>query len=222
MDLDLPVTVAAVNDYDIVVAGLGGLLAGFPDRLTVVDRVLLGEPLDAPVDVALYDTYGRVGVAGEALAELVATPGVGAVAVFSLDLGPDLIAEATAAGASGFISKALSAELIANAVVRVAHGEQVVATAASPRPASGELRWPGKDAGLTERESQVIVLAAEGLSNREIAAALYLSPETIKSHLRQIFPKLGLRNRVQAAAYVHCSDDFRRVSPDRADVHGSP
>jgi DNA-binding NarL/FixJ family response regulator len=129
--------------------------------------------------------------------------------MFSLDLGPDLIAEGRAAGADGFISKALPAQEIARALVRVARGELVVAAPSTPRAPSATLDWPAKDEGLTERESQVLVLAAEGLSNREIAAALYLSAETVKAHLRQIFRKLGVRNRVEATNYVRSATSFR-------------
>ena len=62
--------VAAVNDYELIVAGLAELLARFPDRLVVCDRIVLGEPIDTPIDVALYDTYGRVGIAAPALRAL--------------------------------------------------------------------------------------------------------------------------------------------------------
>jgi DNA-binding NarL/FixJ family response regulator len=202
------VRVAAVNDYDLIVAGVAHLLSGYPDRLYVADRIVIGEAIETPVDVALYDTYGRVGIAAPALRALAVVPGVSYVAMFSLDLGPDVIAEGRAAGATGFISKALSGDQIAAAIVRIAGGEPVVAATASPKPASAELTWPGKDDGLTERESQVLVLVAEGLSNREIAAALYLSLETVKGYLREIFNKLGLRNRVEAANYVHRSGAF--------------
>jgi DNA-binding NarL/FixJ family response regulator len=203
------VRVAVVNDYEIVIAGLAALLNQFPDRLDVVQELIIGEPITEPVDVALYDTYGRIGVAAAALRALHDTPGVQHVAMFSLDLGPDLIAEGRSAGADGFISKALPAEEIARALVRVARGELVVATPVTPRAPSATLDWPAKEVGLTERESQVLVLAAEGLSNREIAAALYLSAETVKAHLRQIFRKLAVRNRVEATNYVRTSTSFR-------------
>jgi two-component system, NarL family, response regulator LiaR len=201
--------VAVVNDYEIIVAGLAALLEQFPDRLEVVEQVVIGEPITEPVDVALYDTYGRVGIAAPALRALHDTPEVQHVAMFSLDLGPDLIAEGRAAGAEGFISKALPAEEITRALVRVARGELVVAAPSTSRAPSATLAWPAKEEGLTERESQVLVLASEGLSNREIGAALYLSAETVKAHLRQIFRKLEVRNRVEATNFVRASTSFR-------------
>ena len=204
------VRVAAVNDYELIVAGVARLLSQFPERLDVCDRVVIGDPIETPVDVALYDTYGRVGVAVSALQVLAETPAIAHVAMFSLDLSAELVAEGRSAGATGFISKGLSGAEIADAIVRVAQGEHVVAFATSPEPASAELDWPGRDDGLTERESQVVVLAAEGLSNREIAAALYLSAETVKGYLRQAFAKLGLRNRVEVTNYVRRSGAFPR------------
>ena len=102
--------------------------------------------------------------------------------------------------------------------MRIADGEEVFATGTSSPPATDALAWPGKADGLTARESQVVVLAAEGLSNREIGVALYLSSETVKDHLHRVFTKVGLKNRAQAASYVHRSGAFatyQPVEPDR-------
>jgi DNA-binding NarL/FixJ family response regulator len=208
VDVSPPVRVAVVNDYELIVAGLERLLRRFPDKIVVCDRIVADESIEEPVDVALFDLYGRLGIAGSKLRALCDDPKIDHVAVFSLELGPDLIAEGRAAGASGFISKALPGTDIADALVRTATGDPVVAAMPRPRPATPELAWPAQSVGLTERESQTLVLLADGLSNREIAAALFLSAETIKSYLAQVFQKLGVRNRVEAAAFVHRSLDF--------------
>ena len=84
-----PVRVAAANDYEIVVEGMARLLSRFPDRLTVCEKILVGEPVHVPVDLALYDTYGRVGVAEDALRTLLQTPGIAHVAVFSPASAPN-------------------------------------------------------------------------------------------------------------------------------------
>lgn len=210
---DRLVRVAAVNDYEIIVAGVAAMLRQFPDRLEVVDQIIVGEPLSEPVDVALYDTYGRRGIAETALAQLAAMPEIARIAIFSLDLNPKLVAAARAAGAYAFISKALPAEAIADAIVQVARGEDLFTEVPHGRPALAELDWPGKDDGLTERESQVLVLAAEGLSNQEIAAALYLGRETVKSYLSEVYAKLRVRNRVEAARFVRDTGAFNRYQP---------
>ena len=205
--------VAVVNDYELIVDGMASLLGRFPDRILVVDRIIVGEPLDAPVDVALYDTYGRRGLADAALRSLVSTPLVRRVAVFSLDSNADLVETARACGAHGVISKALPAEGIVEAIIRVSEGSFAEALAASPLPANDDLDWPGKDVGLTERESQVLVLVAEGLTNREVAEAMKLGVETVKSYFSQVLAKLGARNRVEASAYALRSGAFRRFQP---------
>jgi hypothetical protein len=87
------VRVAAVNDYELIVAGVARLLSQFPQQLDVCDRIIIGDPIDTPIDVALYDTYGRVGVAASVLQLLAKTPEISHVAMFSLDLSPELIAE---------------------------------------------------------------------------------------------------------------------------------
>lgn len=212
------VRVAAANDYEIIVTGVAALLRLYGDRLEVRDRIVMGDPIDnGPIDVVLYDTYGRTGIFGEALESLLDHAEVHHVAVFSLDLRPEIIADARAAGATGFISKALTGDQIADAIERIAAGEEVVALAPDGvhdgATALELLDWPGKEAGLTERESEVLVLLAEGLTNPEIATSLYLSVETVKSHVAAIIRKLALRNRVQAATYVARSGAFSRYQP---------
>jgi DNA-binding NarL/FixJ family response regulator len=202
MSTELPIGVAAVNDYELVVDGLAALLARFPDRLAVRDKIIIGETIDVPVDVALYDTYGRIDVT-EALRELRTCPEVRKIAVFTIDVVPELVEQVRRAGADGVISKRLTGDEIADAIVRVAAGEFVQAVGTSSNPSVEQLRWPGKDDGVTERESEVLVLAAQGLTNREIADALYIGVETVKSHLRNVYAKLGIRNRVEASTYVH-------------------
>jgi DNA-binding NarL/FixJ family response regulator len=212
--LRLPVRVAAVDDYQLIVEGVASLLRRYSDRLQVCDRIVVGDPIvGGPIDVALYDTYGRVGIAEPALRALIAQPDVERVAIFSLDLRRELIEEARAAGASGFVSKALSGDGIADALVRIAAGEELEAVGDNNHPALDHLDWPGKHDGLSERESQTLVLCAQGFTNREIATALYVGVETVKTHLRNVFAKLRLRNRVEAAMFVERSGAFVRYQP---------
>jgi DNA-binding NarL/FixJ family response regulator len=206
---DRPIRVAAVNDYELVVAGVAALLGRHPERFTVVDALIVGEPIRQPIDVALFDTFGRVRLANEALAWLVQQEEVDKVAVFSLSLSPEIIDDGRAIGADGFISKALDSLGIADAIEAVARGEEVVAGPADVESPTGKLDWPGRAEGLTQRESEVLVMMARGYTNAEIAAALFIGTETVKTHVRRVLTKLKLRNRAQAGSFVERNGAFR-------------
>jgi DNA-binding NarL/FixJ family response regulator len=199
--------VAAVNDYELIVDGVARMLAPYEDHLEVCDRIVVGERIEhGPVDVALYDTYGRTAIAGPALRELLGSPDIRNLALFSLDLRPALVEEAREAGVWSFISKLLPASEVVSAIEQIASGEDVFAPPPARDPAARSaldtLDWPGRQQGLSERESEVLVLVGEGLTNIEIARTLYLSVETVKTHVSTVITKLDVRNRVQAATFV--------------------
>lgn len=128
---------------------------------------------------------------------------------FDLD---EYVYEALRAGASGFLLKDASADELAHAVRVVAAGDALLApnitkrligefsrvSAAAPR---GPLRDRVGD--LTERETEVLTLIAQGLSNAEIAARLVVAEQTVKTHVSRILFKLGLRDRTQAAVFAY-------------------
>jgi DNA-binding NarL/FixJ family response regulator len=217
-----PIAVAAVNDYELIVSGLAAMLARYPDQLRVVERFLIGEPVEnGPIDVALFDTYGRVGIAERALVTLTKEPQIRSIALFSLDFPAPLMADARRLGITAFISKTLSGDELVAALGDAALGHPVDTRGPRRSRFQRERMWPGKEEGLTERESQVLVLCAEGLTNREIAEALYLSPETIKSHLAHIYRRLDLANRTEAARYVQLTGAFARFQPAEVALGGS-
>jgi DNA-binding NarL/FixJ family response regulator len=105
------------------------------------------------------------------------------------------------AGAQGFISKASPAQEIIDGIAAAAHGERVALTQRAQRSAIDEaLRWPGREIGLTERESELLSLLPTGMTNRELGSHLYVSENTIKTQLRHLYSKLDVRNRAQAAS----------------------
>jgi DNA-binding NarL/FixJ family response regulator len=80
-------------------------------------------------------------------------------------------------------------------------GERVVLTQRTQHAQIDEaLRWPGRDRGLTERESELLSLLSTGMTNRELGGHLYISENTVKTQLRHLYSKLGVRNRAQAAS----------------------
>ena len=140
------------------------------------------------------------------------------VAVFSLSLAPEAVADGRELGVHGFISKALPGDEIADAIEAVAQGHQIVAGPPDTDTPTETLDWPGREEGLTQRESEVLVMMARGYTNAEIASALFIGTETVKTHVRRVLTKLGLRNRAQAGTYVERSSSFgpgngRSVTP---------
>ncbi|WP_414504962.1 response regulator [Streptomyces sp. NEAU-L66] len=127
---------------------------------------------------------------------------------FDLD---EYVYEALRAGASGFLLKDASAEELAHAVRVVAAGEALLAPNLTKRliaefsRVTSSPRAPLKDrvGDLTERETEVLSLIAQGLTNGEIAERLVLAEQTVKSHVGRILGKLGLRDRTQAAVFAY-------------------
>jgi DNA-binding NarL/FixJ family response regulator len=121
-----------------------------------------------------------------------------------------LVYDSLLAGASGFLLKDAPAEQLVGGVRAVARGEELLAPRITRRlieeftRAGRQGRPPGYDQ-LTERETEVLGLVARGRSNAEIAAELYVSVQTVKTHVARLLAKLGLRDRVQVVvlAYEH-------------------
>jgi DNA-binding NarL/FixJ family response regulator len=124
---------------------------------------------------------------------------------FDLD---EYVYQALSAGASGFLLKNAPPEQLIGAVRVVAAGDALLAPSITRRVIQQFARLPvpgGADAlaGLTERERQVLQLVARGLSNAEIAAELFVSDATVKSHVAHLLSKLRLRDRVQAVVLAY-------------------
>ncbi|HZU40377.1 MAG TPA: response regulator transcription factor [Solirubrobacteraceae bacterium] len=127
---------------------------------------------------------------------------------FGLD---DYIIEALRAGASGFLLKDAPIEELVRAVRAVAAGDAQLSPAVTKRLLDQVARRlpvavrrdSGPLAQLTEREREVLRLMAVGMSNAEIAAALFVSEPTVKTHVSSVLGKLGLRDRVQAVIYAY-------------------
>jgi DNA-binding NarL/FixJ family response regulator len=194
------IRVALVNDYEIVLEGLRALLRPYAPGIRVVELDVNEKP-ESTVDVTLFDTYGEATAMRERARDLASDPGNGAVIVFSFSDDVALADSLVRAGAQGFISKAVSAAQIVDGIRAAARGERVTMVKRSQRGAmAAGLRWPGREANLTERESELLALLPTGMTNRELGEHLYLSENTIKTQLRSLFTKLDVRNRVQAVS----------------------
>ena len=200
--LDRPVRVALLNDYDLVVDGLAGMLAPFED-IEVVQKAVGEMELDEPVDVALFEHLLAPSVPWDDLRALVASEGARHVpcspspSVRSSCAGPSVKASRRASG------RAWPTAGARRHARRIAKGEQVVSSPGSHgRVPPDGYRWPLAELRLTPRESEVLALLAEGMTNRAIAEAMGLGRETVKSHVREVFLKLGVHTRSEATNRV--------------------
>src|SRR5215216_2028216 len=160
-----PVRVAIVNDYELVVVGVAALLEPFRDRVQVVE-LDSNLPVLREVDVILYDTFGQVQASGVDVESLV-DGGEAKVIVYSWNLHHELVRDSLEAGVSGYLSKGLDAEQLVRAIEQVHAGQRLVPTNGGTVPPRPDGDWPGKEHGLTARESEIIALITQGLSNQE-------------------------------------------------------
>ena len=211
-----PVRIVVADDHQIVRSGFAGLLDTQPD-FTVVGTAEDGAEAvrvcrAAAPDVVLMDVRmpGMDGI--EATRQLIGPSGdrprILILTTFDLD---DYVYDALRAGASGFLLKDVTAEQLFHAVRVIAAGEALLAPTvtrrlirefATQRPRSDNAR-AARLATLTPRETQVLRLVAEGLSNPEIAARFVVTEETVKTHVSRILAKLGLRDRTQAVVTAY-------------------
>jgi DNA-binding NarL/FixJ family response regulator len=209
-----PVRIVVADDQQVVRAGFAALLDTQPDLAVVATASNGAEAIrvcrEQRPDVVLMDVRMPVMDGIAATRELTADgapPRILMLTTFDLD---EHVYDALVAGASGFLLKDATAERLFDAVRVVAAGEALLAPSVTrrligefarlrPRPALPAL------AELTPRETEVLRLVAEGLSNAEIAARLVVGEETVKTHVSRVLRKLGLRDRAQAVVTAYAS-----------------
>ena len=208
------ISVLIVDDQDLVREGLRMLLEAEPDLCVAGEAgngsQALAQARRLDPDVVLMDVRmpGMDGI--EATTQLVwsgCRARILMLTTFNLD---EYVYRAMKAGASGFLLKDASREQLAGAVRTVSAGQALLAPAITRRLIEDFCRGPAPGAAadsvtgrLSARELEVVRLIAQGLSNTEIAAKLYLSDATIKSHVARVLAKLGLRDRVQVAVFAY-------------------
>jgi len=208
-----PIRVAIVDDQAMVRAGFGALLSAQPDFELVGDADDGDEALElvrrTDPDVLLMDirmprmngleAARRISAQGE-------RPRIVMLTTFDLD---DYVFEALRAGASGFLLKDARAQDLIDAVRVVAAGDALLSPSVTRSLIEEFVSRPERTharvelGGLTQREVEVMIQVARGRSNAEIATELYLSEQTVKTHVSRVLSKLNLRDRAQivVAAY---------------------
>ncbi|MER6078465.1 response regulator transcription factor [Streptomyces sp. NPDC001833] len=211
-----PIRVVIADDQQMVRQGFTVLLNAQPG-IEVVGQAVDGLDAVAKVaelvpDVVLMDI--RMPELGgiEATRRIVGErPHIKVLVLTTFDLD-EYVYEALRSGASGFLLKDASADKLAEAVRVVAAGDALLAPGITRRLITqfsqldgGGVRAPLKArvADLTERETEVLTLIAQGLSNAEIAERLVVAEQTVKTHVGRILVKLGLRDRTQAAVFAY-------------------
>jgi DNA-binding NarL/FixJ family response regulator len=209
-----PVRIIVADDHHVVRTGFAALLETQADFAVVgtacdgAEAVRLGRELSP--DVILMDVRMPVLDGIEATRQLTREPGPRILILTTFDLD-QYVYDALCAGASGFLLKDVTAERLFDAVRVIAAGEALLAPAVTrrlisefarlrPRPESAPAAGLST---LTPRETQVLRLVAEGLSNPEIAARLVVTEETVKTHVSRMLSKLGLRDRTQAVVTAY-------------------
>ena len=203
------IRIVVADDHEVVRSGYAALLdtqSDFAVAGTAVDGAeAVRLCLEHRPDVVLMDVRmpGMDGI--EATRRIAGGPKVLILTTFDLD---EYVYEALRAGASGFLLKDVTAERLFDAVRVIAAGEALLAPTVTRRLIGEFARLRPQPrvhvfASLTPRETEVLRLVAEGLSNPEIAARLVVTEETVKTHVSRMLGKLGLRDRTQAvvAAY---------------------
>jgi NarL family two-component system response regulator LiaR len=188
---------AIVDDYAVVVAGVAKLLES--EHIDVVETSA-SMAVISDVDIVLFDTFGQITGNGLDLEDFVRESGA-RVVIYSWNLDPRLIEEAVAGGARGYLSKALTGPEILAALHRVMNGEIVILPGDRESSAGDEGNWPGRSAGLTSREAEIVALITRGLSNEEIAGRAFLSVNTVKTYIRTAYRKMQVESRSQAVLW---------------------
>jgi len=214
------VKIAIVDDDPLVRMGLRAILASVDGWEIVAEAGDGGEAVamvaDASPDVVLMDIRMPEMDGLEATRRIVGADRGAKVLVLTTFEVDEYVFEAMRAGAAGFVLKRVPPKELIDAVRIVASGESLLFPASTRAVIERFSERRGGDLPeLTERERDVLRLLARGLSNQEIGAELYVSVETVKSHVASLLMKLGVRDRTQAVIAAYESGF---VEPGAADV----
>ncbi|GFG86394.1 response regulator [Mycolicibacter algericus] len=207
----MPVRLVLVDDHEMVIEGLRAMLTAFADRIEVVGQAISAEQAlavvaDTDPDVVLCDVRMRGESGLDLCLALRERDPERKVVMLSVYDDEQYLFEALRVGASGYLLKSISSDDLVHQIELAHRGETVIDPGLAARAAGTAARlqrdefWPGARQGLTQRESEILACMVSGLSNRGIATKLVIGDETVKSHLRSIYRKLGVSDRTGAVA----------------------
>lgn len=207
-----PVRVVLANDDHIIIEGLRAMLAPYEEQVNVVataegdPEIVLAADVVSFADVMLIDAYTRAAGGIDAAVRVLAEDPPFAVAVFTDADDLRLMLQALRVGVRGYLLKSSKPPDLVDMLVRIRDGETVIdprlateATLLAARTIDlGD--WPGAHLGLTRREAELLALLGQGTSPRAAAETMGLSNETVRTHTRNLYRKLGVGDRASAVA----------------------
>jgi DNA-binding NarL/FixJ family response regulator len=207
----MPVRLVLVDDHEMVIEGLRAMLTAFSDRIEVVGQAISTEQAlsviaETDPDIVLCDVRMRGESGLDLCLALRERDPERRVVMLSVYDDEQYLFEALRVGASGYLLKSISSDDLVHQIELAHRGETVIDPGLAARAAGTAARlqrdefWPGARQGLTQRESEILAYMVSGLSNRGIATKLVIGDETVKSHLRSIYRKLGVSDRTGAVA----------------------
>ena len=210
------IKIGICDDDQLIRAGLRMIIDQEPDFEVVAEAGTGAEAIDLvtshPIDVMLMDIRMPVMDGIEATRRIVATtqgPRVIILTTFELD---EYVFAALSAGASGFLLKRTPPEQLIEAIRVVAGGEALLAPSVTRRlieaftrkaPVRGDPAQSERLSALTPRELEVLTGIGRGLSNQELAEELFIADNTVKTHVKRVFTKIGARDRAQAVVIAY-------------------
>ncbi|MCV7219217.1 response regulator transcription factor [Mycobacterium crocinum] len=206
-----PVRVVLVDDHEMVIEGLKAMLSPFKNRVRVVGEAVgvdmaLNVIASLKPDIVLCDVRMQ-GASGLDLCRAVRERDPERkVILLSVYDDEQYLFQALRVGASGYLLKGISSDELVRQLELVQGGATAIDPGLAARAVDTAARlqrdefWPGARHGLTQRESEILSFVVTGLSNRGIATKLVIGDETVKSHLRSIYRKLGVSDRTSAVA----------------------
>jgi two-component system, NarL family, response regulator DevR len=206
-----PFRILVVDDHEVVRQGLVALLDRRPNFQVVaeagtVEEALAQAHLHQP-DIVIMDVRLPDGSGVEACREIRADLPDTRVVMLTSFPDDEAVLSAIVAGAAGYLLKQIRARDLIAGLEAVGRGESLLDPAVTERVlarvrqiASGEIH--DELSGLTPQERKILMLVAEGMTNKEIAAEIFLSDKTVKNYVSSILAKLNLERRAQAAAFV--------------------
>ena len=204
-----PLRVLLVDDHEVVRSGIASLLKATEDIVVAGEAGTVRDAVEEAdrtrPDVVVMDVRLADGSGIEATREIKSRRPQTQVLMLTSFADDEALFQAIMAGAAGYVLKQVKAIDLVDAIRRVAAGQALLDPSVTARVLERIRRGPERDERferLSDQERRILELIAEGLTNRQIAARIHLAEKTVKNYVSNLFTKLGMQRRTQAAVYA--------------------